>query len=90
MVNRSLLAVSLVFCALAVAACAGTGSASGTRARVLPAGCVATSATRVAVSPYECASAGRVHSGDDIRNTGTPDVGRALSMLDPAITTNGR
>ncbi len=34
------------------------------------------------------ASPGRTYSEDDIRNTGQTDLGQALKMLDPSISTH--
>ncbi|TAJ54729.1 MAG: hypothetical protein EPN60_08690 [Nevskiaceae bacterium] len=36
------------------------------------------------------AGAGRVYDREDLQTTGETDVGRALSRLDPSITSNGR
>ena len=77
--------------ALCVAACATSHSTPGTRqraaAKVPPAGCVAETATRIPVSPHDCAGAGRVWTDQDIKSTGATDVATALRQLDPTVTT---
>lgn len=54
-----------------------------------PAGCVAQTATRVAVKDDACAGAGNTYSKQDIQNTGQQQIGPALSTLDPSLGTRG-
>lgn len=48
-----------------------------------PAGCIAATATRIPVSPKDCAAFGRVWTDQDIRSTGATDAAQALRQLDP-------
>ena len=87
MLKKILLGVCLTLC---VAACA-TPSSSGTgkstsAAKVPPAGCVADTATRIPVSPRDCAGFGRVWTDQDVRSTGVSDAAQALHQLDPTVT----
>ena len=79
------------FLALCVAACATSHYTPGTgqraAAKVPPAGCVAETATRIPVSPHDCAGAGRVWTDQDIKSTGATDVATALRQLDPTVVT---
>jgi hypothetical protein len=98
MLTKALICVGLALC---VGACASTPStpaatsptaASPTAAKTAnqpPAGCVAETATRIPVSPTECAAFGRVHTDEAIKQTGVQDTAQALRLLDPAITTKG-
>jgi hypothetical protein len=77
--------------ALMLAACAtepSTPERSTTAAAKPPAGCVAQTATRIPLKDgsMACAGFGSTYSKQDIDNTGQVDLGRALPMLDPAIT----
>jgi len=77
---------------LSVVACASSPPApSGAEraAKVPPAGCVASTATRLPVSPRECAAFGSVYTSKDIKSTGYTEVGQALSTLNSSVTTNG-
>jgi hypothetical protein len=79
--------------ALALAACAAApdkttvGKPTVANARP-PAGCVGQTATRIPVKDEstQCAGFGSTYSKQDVDNTGQTDLGRALPMLDPAIT----
>jgi len=93
MLNKILIGICLPFC---LAACATSPSTSGTAgpeaaatARVPPAGCVADTATRIPVSPRDCAAAGRVWTDQDVKSTGATSAGQALRLLDPAVTVTG-
>jgi len=82
-----LVAAGVTLCLVACASTPpGTTRAKSAAATRLPAGCVDGTASRFPVGPNECAGFGSVHVNDRIRNTGTADVGRALNMLDPAIS----
>jgi hypothetical protein len=76
---------------LCVVACATSPSTPGTGQRagaamVPPAGCVAETATRIPVSPHDCAGAGRVWTDQDVKSTGATDGAQALRQLDPTVT----
>jgi len=89
MFKRLLIGLALT---LGVAACASAPpahTAAGVSAPVPPAGCVADTATRLPVNPKDCAGFGNTFTSKDIKSTGETDVGRALSTLDPSVTTNG-
>ena len=78
--------------ALSVAACA-TNPATPAAPKIAsaadaPAGCVSETATRLPMSPHDCAAFGRQWSGNDIRSTGQTNVGTALRNLDPSISSN--
>jgi hypothetical protein len=89
MLNKLLIGAGLALC---VAACASTPSAPGAAmpnaatANLPPAGCVPATATRLPISPQECAAFGRTYTQEDIRRTGSADTAQALRLLDPAIT----
>ena len=53
-----------------------------------PAGCVGQTATRIPVKDDSkaCAGFGNTYTQDDLNKTGQWDLGRALPMLDPAIS----
>ena len=85
MLNRILIATCLT---LYVAACASSAARHET-AKLPPAGCVAESATRIPVSPRDCAGAGRVWTDQDIKSTGATSAGQALRQLDPTVTVTG-
>lgn len=81
--------IGLALC-LWLAACATTGQpaspvANAAASNQPPAGCVAETATRLPVSPHQCAAFGRTYTQQDIKSTGAVDVGQALSLLDPAV-----
>ena len=89
MLKKILIGAGLTLC---VAACATSPSTPGTgrpaaAAKVPPAGCVADTATRIPVSPSECAGAGRTWSYQDVKSTGATDVAQALRQLDPTVVT---
>lgn len=86
-----LLALSAAL-ALALAACA-TAPVSPDKTTVAdakpPAGCVGQTATLIPLKDpsKSCAGFGNVYTQDDINKTGQMgDLGRALMMLDPAIS----
>jgi hypothetical protein len=60
-----------------------------TTTKVPSAGCVADTATRVHVSPSDCAGFGRVWTDQDLESTGASSAGQALRQLDPTITVTG-
>jgi hypothetical protein len=81
MAMKSLIVVAGL--ALALAACASSGTTDVKRATVpsgLPLGCVPNTQTQ------RCDQFGTYYSGDDLRNTGAQHVGHALNMVDPALT----
>jgi len=55
-----------------------------------PAGCVADTATRIPVSPHDCAGPGKEWTGQDIKRTGATDSAQALQQLDPRVTVHGQ
>ena len=82
--------------ALCVAACASNPPATtsatskeATTANLRPAGCVGETATRLPLRPDECAAFGHIYTEKDLKSTGATDVGQALSVLDPSLTTTG-
>ena len=84
------LTLGLAACASAPPAHTGAGAPhADNSAPVPPAGCVADTATRLPVNPKDCAGFGNTFTSKDIKSTGETDVGRALSTLDPSVTTNG-
>lgn len=49
--------------------------------------CLRDTGSRIPAKPGECLPvAGRSYTGQELRNTGAIDTGRALQMLDPSIT----
>ena len=81
---------------LCVAACAGTPSSPGAATsqaaaapNLPPAGCVSNTATRIPMSPAECAAFGRVWTEQDVKSTGATDSAQALRLLDPSVTVTG-
>jgi hypothetical protein len=84
------LTLGLVACASTPPAHSGAGAPrADNSAPVPPAGCVASTATRLPVDPKDCAGFGNTWTSKDIKSTGSTDVGQALSTLDPSVTTNG-
>jgi hypothetical protein len=81
-------------CLLVLAACAGAPSKpdQATAANVKPpAGCVGQTATLIPLKdPRSCAGFGSSYTRDDLDRTGQIDLGPALRMLDPSISTTGR
>jgi hypothetical protein len=78
---------------LCVIGCASTpsnpGAATSTAAaapNLPPVGCVSSTATRIPMSPAECAAFGHAWSDQDIKTTGATDSGQALRLLDPSVT----
>jgi hypothetical protein len=87
MFKKTMIGACLTVC---VAACATSPSTPGTsrraaQAKVPPAGCVADTATRIPVSPRDCAASGRVWTDQDIKSTGATDSAQALRQLDPTV-----
>lgn len=81
---------------LCVAACASTPSspaAATSKAAVAPnlppVGCVSNTATRIPMSPTECAAFGRAWTDQVIKATGATDSAQALRLLDPSLTVTG-
>ena len=81
---------------LCVSACVSSRSTPDTAKPTLtptaerpPAGCIAATATRIPVSPKDCAAFGRVWTYEDIRSTGATDAAQALRQLDPTVTVAG-
>ena len=81
---------------LCVAACAGAPSSPGAATsgaaaapNLPPVGCVSSTATRIPMSPAECAAFGRAWSDQDIKTTGATDAGKVLRLLDPSVTVTG-
>lgn len=93
MLNKLLIGPGLALC---VAACASSPSTPGAAtpkvaaATLPPAGCVANTATRIPLSPRECAAFGHTWTQDDIKSTGATDPGQALRLLDPSLTVSGQ
>jgi hypothetical protein len=83
--NRILISTSLALC---VAACS-TPRARSDAARQPPSGCIAETATRIPVSPHECAGIGHVWTDKDIKSTGATSAGEALRQLDPTVIVTG-
>jgi len=82
---------------LCVAACASIPSSPGAATsqaaaapNLPPVGCVSSTATRIPMSPAECAAFGRAWTAQDIKTTGATDSGQALRLLDPSVTVTGR
>lgn len=91
MLHKALIGAGLALC---VAACSSTPSTPGVGTRraansTPPAGCVSQTATRLPVSPSDCAGPGRVNTQQDIQQTGQLDSAHALRMLNPAVNTSG-
>lgn len=81
---------------LCVAACASTPSSpdaatskAAATPNLPPVGCVSKTATRIPMSPTECAAFGRVWTEQDIKTTGATDSAQALRLLDPSVTVTG-
>lgn len=77
-----------------LAACATTAKPASTAPKdatstLPPAGCVAETATRLPLTPHQCAAFGRAWTQQDIKSTGAVDVGQALSVLDPSVRSTG-
>jgi hypothetical protein len=51
-----------------------------------PSGCVAGTATRISLSPGDCAAFGHVWTYQDLKGTGGSDTAHALDLLDPTLT----
>jgi hypothetical protein len=87
MLKTIVIGACLAFC---VGACAtsppsGTGQPAAA-AKTPPAGCVADTASRIPVSPRDCAGFGRAWSAQDVKSTGATDAAQALRQLDPTVT----
>ena len=85
MLNRILICTCLALCA---AACSSP-RAKPEAARQPPAGCIAETATRIPVSPQDCAGIGHVWTDKDIKSTGATSAGEALRQLDPTVIVTG-
>lgn len=72
---------------LALAACATTPPTPMTAAAQAkpPLGCVSDTATRLPVSPNECAGVGSTYTKKDLDQTGRVYLQDALRDLDPAV-----
>ena len=87
---------SLLICAVVSAsavACSTTSPSTTAPPRTAAADttrpCNQDTASRIPVRPGECTSApGRAYSDKDIERTGQTNVGDALQLLDPSITTH--
>jgi hypothetical protein len=93
MFDKVLIGVCFTLC---VAGCATSRAPSDTAKSALPAtanqppaGCVAGTATRIPVSPHDCAGFGRVWTDQDVKSTGATSAGQALRQLDPTVTVTG-
>jgi hypothetical protein len=87
MFNKVLIGACLTLC---VAGCASSPSApsaakAAADAGSPPAGCVAGTATRIPVSPHDCAAFGRTWTEQDVKSTGATDAAQALRQLDPTV-----
>jgi hypothetical protein len=54
-----------------------------------PVGCVSGTGTRLPVAPGDCSGFGTVHSQTAIEQTGQPNLGPALQMIDPTLRSSG-
>jgi hypothetical protein len=85
MIKSLALCAALAVLAVACATTAPTRTAVATAAQP----CNQDTASRIPMRPGECSSApGRTYSDKDIERTGQTNVGDALQMLDPSITTH--
>ena len=77
--------------ALALAACSTTPSHRASRtAAVVPQGwCSRADGTALRPGSPGCDSLTKIYSGEQLRRTGSTDVGHALQMLDPDVTILG-
>jgi hypothetical protein len=91
MFHKPLIGVCL---ALSLIACATTPSAPTAKSlaadSTAPPGCVGTTATRLPVTPGDCAGFGHTYTHDDLSRTGGQTVGQALRNLDPTLTVGGQ
>jgi hypothetical protein len=83
---------TLVICAVAsasLAACSTTSPRPATT-RTAEAACPLNStASRIPARPGQCsASPGRTYSNEEVEQTGQTDLGSALQMLDPSISSH--
>lgn len=79
---------------LTLAACATTPPAPAKSTTTLAetqqrTACVGTTATRLRVSPGECAGFGSTYTKQDLERTGQVSAPDALRELDPALTVRG-
>jgi hypothetical protein len=82
---------SLVLCAAVAASAVACTTTAPTRTAATPTtqACNQDTASRIPMRPGECSSApGRTYSDQDIERTGQTNVGDALQLLDPSITTH--
>ncbi|HUE47794.1 MAG TPA: hypothetical protein VMO54_01190 [Steroidobacteraceae bacterium] len=89
MLKKLLLAACLV---LPLAACttpSATREPPKSAALAPTPGCVADTATRIAVKEADCAGFGRTYTQQDIQRTGQSDTAQALRLLDPSLTVHG-
>jgi hypothetical protein len=92
--KKYLLGAALSLCVAACASAPSSPDAATSRAMAAapnlpPAGCVSGTATRLPMSPAECAAFGRAWSYEDIKTTGATDSGQALRLLDPSVSVTG-
>jgi hypothetical protein len=77
---------------LALAACAtapSTPPQAKAAAAQPPAGCVASTASRLPADPGSCGGFGSSYSKDQIDHTGQPYLNDSLRTLDPSLTSRG-
>jgi len=86
MIHKALIGAGLSLCVVACASAPSTPAAATAAAKRPPAGCVAQTATRIPLSPKECAALGHTWSGDTIKSTGATEPGQALYLLDPTLS----
>ena len=86
-VYKLLVGVALSAC---VAGCAHMPSHTEAMANSAPpAGCVPpATATRLPLRPSECAAFGRSWTQEDLKRTGALDLGRALQLMDPSVSSH--
>jgi|GEM_PF-1011713 len=85
MIRNALIGAGLSLCVAACASSPSTPAATRSAAQRPPAGCVAQTATRIPLSPQECAARGHTWSGDTSKSTAATQPGQALYLLDPTL-----
>lgn len=87
MIKKLIIGSCMALCAAACATNPSTPAAPKVATTdTAPPGCVAETATRLPMSPRDCAAFGRQWSSNDIRSTGQTDIGTALRNLDPSVS----
>ena len=80
-----------ILSAAALAACAATPShrAARTASAIPPGWCAKADGKALRPGSPGCDSLTKTYSGEQLRQTGSTDVGHALQMLDPDVTVRG-